>query len=188
MAVEQRRKKMNLIQLTFIVAVNMMGSGIIMLPANMAQVGAISLLSWLVTAVGSMAIAYGFAQAGLFNQRPGGMSAYAEDAYGKSGYFLVFFLYFLSLADGNVAIGISAVGYLAGFLPLAIIYPDRDVPRADRAALADNGRELWRTQPYGPHRLYYCLGRHHSRWSALDYRLAVVQTGDICRSLESEWA
>ncbi|MFQ6242047.1 putrescine-ornithine antiporter [Sinorhizobium meliloti] len=110
-------KKMNLIQLTFIVAVNMMGSGIIMLPANMAQVGAISLLSWLVTAVGSMAIAYGFAQAGLFNQRPGGMSAYAEDAYGKPGYFLVFFLYFLSLAVGNVAIGISAVGYLAGFFP-----------------------------------------------------------------------
>jgi putrescine:ornithine antiporter len=110
-------KKMNLIQLTFIVAVNMMGSGIIMLPANMAQVGAISLLSWLVTAVGSMAIAFGFAQAGIYNQRPGGMSAYAEDAYGKAGYFLVFFLYFLSLAVGNVAIGISAVGYLAGFFP-----------------------------------------------------------------------
>jgi len=52
-----------------------------MLPANMAQVGAISLLSWIVTAIGSMAIAYGFAQAGLFNQRPGGMAAYAEDAY-----------------------------------------------------------------------------------------------------------
>ena len=111
------RKKMNLVQLTFIVAVNMMGSGIIMLPANMAQVGAISLLSWLVTAVGSMAIAFGFAQAGLFNQRPGGMSAYAEDAYGRPGYFLVFFLYFLSLLVGNVAIGISAVGYLAGFFP-----------------------------------------------------------------------
>jgi putrescine:ornithine antiporter len=108
---------MNLIQLTFIVAVNMMGSGIIMLPTNMAQVGAISLLSWVVTALGSMAIAYGFAQAGLFNQRPGGMSAYAEDAYGKSGYFLVFILYFLSLAIGNVAIAISAVGYLAAFFP-----------------------------------------------------------------------
>ena len=111
------KKKMNLVQLTFIVAVNMMGSGIIMLPANMAQVGAISLLSWLVTAVGSMAIAYGFAQAGLLNQRSGGMSAYAEDTYGKAGYFLVFFMYFLSLAVGNVAIGISAVGYLAGFFP-----------------------------------------------------------------------
>src|SRR3954468_8782620 len=87
-------KKMNLMQLTFLVAVNMMGSGIIMLPTNMAEVGAISLLSWLVTAVGSMAIAYGFAQAGLFNQRTGGMAAYAEDAYGRPGYFLVFMLYF----------------------------------------------------------------------------------------------
>jgi putrescine:ornithine antiporter len=113
----QEKKKMNLMQLTFIVAVNMMGSGIIMLPTNMAQVGAISLLSWIVTAVGSMAIAYGFAQAGLFNQRKGGMAAYAEDAYGKPGYFQVFMLYFLSLAIGNVAIAISAVGYLAGFFP-----------------------------------------------------------------------
>src|ERR1700747_925338 len=104
-------KKMSMMQLTVLVAVNMMGSGIIMLPANMAQVGAISLLSWVVTAVGSMAIAYGVAQAGLFNQREGGMSAYAEDAYGKSGYFVVFYLYFLSLAIGNVAIAISAAGY-----------------------------------------------------------------------------
>src|SRR3954453_8351598 len=113
----QQQKKMNLVQLTFILAVNMIGSGIIMLPTNMAQVGAISLLSWVVTAVGSMAIAYGFAQAGIFNERPGGMSAYAEDAYGRPGYFMVFFLYFLSLAIGNVAIAISAVGYLATFLP-----------------------------------------------------------------------
>ena len=110
-------KKMNVMQLTVLTAVNMMGSGIIMLPANMAQVGAISLLSWIVTAIGSMAIAYGFAQAGVFNAKPGGMAAYAEDAYGRDGYFLTFFLYFLSLAIGNVAIAISAVGYLSAFFP-----------------------------------------------------------------------
>jgi len=113
----QPKKKMNLVQLTFIVAVNMMGSGIIMLPTNMAKVGAISLLSWIVTAIGSMALAYGFAQAGIFNQRPGGLAAYAEDGYGKDGYFQAFFLYFVSLAIGNVAIAISAVGYLATFFP-----------------------------------------------------------------------
>ena len=112
-----QQQKMTLVQLTFIVAVNMMGSGIIMLPTNMANVGAISLLSWAVTAVGSLALAYGFAQAGLLNQRPGGMAAYAEDAYGKPGYFQVFFLYFLSLAIANVAVAISAVGYLAAFVP-----------------------------------------------------------------------
>jgi putrescine:ornithine antiporter len=111
------KKKMSMLQLTVVVAVNMMGSGIIMLPTNMAKVGAISLLSWIVTVLGSMAIAYGFAQAGIFNQRAGGMSAYAEDAYGKSGFFVVFLLYFFSLAIGNVAIAISAVGYLATFFP-----------------------------------------------------------------------
>lgn len=111
------QKKMNVVQLTFIVMVNMMGSGIIMLPSNMAKVGAISLTSWLVTALGSLAIAWGFAQAGIFNQRPGGLAAYAEDAYGKDGYFQVFFLYFLSLAIANVAVAISALGYLASFFP-----------------------------------------------------------------------
>jgi putrescine:ornithine antiporter len=110
-------KKMSLFGLTTLVAVNMMGSGIIMLPANMAQLGAVSLLSWIITAVGSMAIAYCFAQCGIFCNRSGGMSAYSEEAHGKSAFFLCSFLYFLSLAIGNVAIGISAVGYLTSFIP-----------------------------------------------------------------------
>jgi putrescine:ornithine antiporter len=118
-----QQKKMSVLQLTFIVTVNMMGSGIIMLPANMAKVGAISLLSWVVTALGSMAIAYGFAQAGIFNQRSGGMAAYAEDAYGKDGYFQVFFLYFLSLAVANVAVASSALGYISNFFPVLSATP-----------------------------------------------------------------
>ena len=77
-----------------------------------------------------MAIAYGFAQAGLFNQRAGGMAAYAEDAYGKPGYFQVFFLYFLSLAIGNVAIAISAVGYLSTFFPGMSVTPIATLPIA----------------------------------------------------------
>ena len=117
------QKKMNLTQLTFIVTVNMMGSGIIMLPSNMAKVGAISLLSWIVTAVGSLALAWGFAQAGLFNQRPGGLAAYGEDAYGKAGYFQVFYLYFISLAIANVAVASSALGYLSAFAPVLTSTP-----------------------------------------------------------------
>jgi putrescine:ornithine antiporter len=110
-------KKMSLTGLTTLVMVNMMGSGIIMLPSSMAQLGAVSLLSWIITAVGSMAIAYCFAQCGVYCARSGGMSAYTEEAHGKSAFFLCSFLYFLSLAIGNVAIGISAVGYLTPFFP-----------------------------------------------------------------------
>ncbi|MDU1773060.1 MAG: putrescine-ornithine antiporter, partial [Dialister micraerophilus] len=47
-------KKMSVGQLTIITAVNMMGSGIIMLPSKLAQVGGLSIVSWVVTAVGSM--------------------------------------------------------------------------------------------------------------------------------------
>ena len=52
--------KMSVMQLTILTAVNMMGSGIIMLPTKLAQVGALSIVSWLVTAVGPMCLAYVF--------------------------------------------------------------------------------------------------------------------------------
>ncbi|HDS1777156.1 TPA: putrescine-ornithine antiporter [Pseudomonas putida] len=110
-------KKMSLVGLTTLVTVNMMGSGIILLPTNMAQLGAVSLLSWLFTAIGSMAIAYCFAQCGVFCSRSGGLSAYTEEAHAKSGFFLCSYLYFLSLAIANVAVAISAVGYMTAFLP-----------------------------------------------------------------------
>jgi putrescine:ornithine antiporter len=110
-------KKMNLMGLTTLVTVNMMGSGIIMLPTNMAQLGAVSLLSWIFTAIGSMAIAYCFAQCGIFCPRSGGLSAYTEEAHAKSGFFICSYLYFLSLAIANVAVAISAVGYMTSFVP-----------------------------------------------------------------------
>ncbi|MBA4362602.1 MAG: putrescine-ornithine antiporter, partial [Pseudomonas sp.] len=110
-------KKMSLMGLTTLVTVNMMGSGIIMLPTSMAQLGAVSLLSWIVTAIGSMSIAYCFSQCGIFCPRPGGLSAYTEEAHAKSGFFLCSYLYFLSLAIANVAVAISAVGYMTSFLP-----------------------------------------------------------------------
>lgn len=110
-------KKMGLTGLTTLVMVNMMGSGIIMLPSSMAQLGAVSLLSWVFTALGSMAIAYCFAQCGIYCTRSGGMSAYSEEAHGKSAFFLCSYLYFLSLVISNVAISISAVGYLTPFVP-----------------------------------------------------------------------
>jgi len=110
-------KKMGLVGLTTLVTVNMMGSGIILLPSSMAQLGAVSLLSWIVTAIGSMAIAYCFAQCGIYCTKSGGMSAYSEEAHGKSAFFLCSYLYFLSLVISNVAISIAAVGYLTPFVP-----------------------------------------------------------------------
>lgn len=110
------RSKMSVLQLTILTVVNMMGSGIIMLPSKLAQVGTISILSWLVTAVGSMALAYAFAKCGRFSKNTGGMGGYAEYSFGKSGNFMANYTYAVSLLIANVAIAITAVGYLSVFM------------------------------------------------------------------------
>lgn len=105
-------KKMSVTQLTIITAVNMMGSGIVMLPSKLASVGTMSVLSWLVTLTGALCLAYGFARCGMFSKNTKeGMGGYAEYSFGKDGNFMANFTYALSLVIANVAIGVSAVGY-----------------------------------------------------------------------------
>ncbi len=106
-----KSNKMGVVQLTILTMVNMMGSGIIMLPTKLSEVGTISIISWLVTAVGSMALAWAFAKCGMFSRKSGGMGGYAEYAFGKSGNFMANYTYGVSLLIANVAIAISAVGY-----------------------------------------------------------------------------
>ncbi|MBV8046482.1 MAG: putrescine-ornithine antiporter [Paludibacterium sp.] len=112
-----KSSKMGVVGLTILVAVNMMGSGVILLPANLARVGSITILSWIVSAIGAMAISYSFAQCSFYVTRAGGMSAYAEEAHGKSSFFMASYTYYLSLAIANVAIAISVIGYLTPFFP-----------------------------------------------------------------------
>ncbi len=109
---------MGVVQLTILTMVNMMGSGIIMLPTKLAEVGTVSILSWLVTATGATLLAYAFAMAGRYSKRPGGMGGYAEYAFGKAGNFTANFTYFISLVIANIAIAISAVGYALSFMQI----------------------------------------------------------------------
>ncbi|CAI8727689.1 MULTISPECIES: putrescine-ornithine antiporter [Pseudomonas] len=105
-------KKMSVGQLTMLTAVNMLGSGIILLPSKLAEVGGISILSWLITATGSLALAYAFARCGMLSRKTGGMGGYAEYTFGKAGNYLTNYTYGLSLLIANVAISITAVGYI----------------------------------------------------------------------------
>ena len=110
------KNKMSVMQLTILTAVNMMGSGIIMLPTKLAQVGALSIVSWVITALGSMALAYAFAKCGMYSRRDGGMGGFSEYSFGKAGNFLANYTYSISLLIANIAIAISAVGYGATFM------------------------------------------------------------------------
>ena len=111
-----KSNKIGVVQLTILTMVNMMGSGIIMLPTKLAEIGTISIVSWLVTAVGSTALAYAFAQCGMFSKKSGGMGGYVEYSFGKAGNFMANYTYGVSLVIANTAIAISAVGYGSEFL------------------------------------------------------------------------
>ena len=106
---------MSLVQLTFVAAANMLGAGIIMLPTKLAEVGTISIISWIITSLGSLALALTFARCGMFSTKPGGMGGYAEYRFGCLGHFMTSYSYSVSIVIANVAIAISAVGYGAGF-------------------------------------------------------------------------
>ncbi len=115
----ENRAKMSVTQLTLLTAINMMGSGIVMLPTKLAEVGTISILSWLITALGSLCLAYAFAKCGMFSKRPG-MGGYTEYAFGKAGNFMANYTYGVSLLFANIAIAITCVGHGAEFLEMEL--------------------------------------------------------------------
>lgn len=117
---QKKENRMGLVSLTVITIINMMGSGIILLPANLAQVGNISVLSWVVTAIGAILLAYAFARAGTYSNHQGGMGGYAEYAHGRSGNFITNYTYFVSLAIANIAIAVTTVGYGASLLSIKL--------------------------------------------------------------------
>ena len=116
---EQNPKKMSVTQLTLLTAINMMGSGIVMLPTKLAEIGTISILSWVITAFGSLCLAYAFAKCGMFSKRPG-MGGYAEYAFGKAGNFLANYTYGISLLFANIAIALTCVGYGSELLGISL--------------------------------------------------------------------
>lgn len=106
---ENARHKIGLFELTVITTINIMGAGIIMLPTNLAQVGSISILSWIATATGSLIIAYIFAKAGMYTKKKGGMVGYAQYTFGNSGAFITSYTFVIAIILANCAIGLSAL-------------------------------------------------------------------------------
>ncbi len=102
-------------QLTFLTSINMMGSGIIMLPTKLAQVGTISILSWLLTVAGELCLAFCFAKCGTYSKYQG-LGGYAYNAFGKGGSFLANYTYGISMVFANVALSVTCIGYLQQFL------------------------------------------------------------------------
>ena len=110
-------RKIGLIACTGVVAGNMMGSGIALLPANLAAIGGISLWGWVISLIGAMSLAYVYARLATKNPQQGGPIAYAGELSPAFG-FQTGVLYYHANWIGNLAIGITAISYLSTFFPI----------------------------------------------------------------------
>jgi arginine:agmatine antiporter len=100
-----------------LVAGNMIGTGIFLLPVNLAQVGSISIYGWLIATAGAAALGLVFARLGQINPQQGGPYAYARDFLGPFAGFQTNYIYWFGNWVGNIAIAVAAVGYLAELVP-----------------------------------------------------------------------
>ena len=110
--------KIGALRAMFIVAGNMIGSGVYLLPQTLGSVGSSSMLGWLFAAGGALLLALVFAM--LFRVRPEreGMVGQVSGALGPFFGFQASFLYWLSGWIGNGAIAVTATSYLSVFFPV----------------------------------------------------------------------
>ena len=113
----QPGRKMSLTQATMLVAGNMIGTGLFLLPVNLAQVGGIAIFGWVIATVGVAGLGLVFAKLGELNPQQGGPYAYARDFLGPFAGFQTNYVYWFGNWIGNIAIAVAAVGYLAELVP-----------------------------------------------------------------------
>jgi len=110
-------RKMSLVQATMLVAGNMIGTGVFLLPVSLASVGSIAIFGWVIATAGAAALGLVFARLGELDPQEGGPYAYARDFLGPYVGFQTNYVYWFGNWIGNIAIALAAVGYLAEFIP-----------------------------------------------------------------------
>ena len=100
-----------------LVAGNMIGSGIFLLPSSLAPYGSISILAWVITSAGAVALAVVFSRLARRAPGAGGPYAYPRIGFGDFAGFLVGWGYWISILATNAAIAVAFVSYLTHFAP-----------------------------------------------------------------------
>ena len=102
---------------------NLIGSGVYLLPANLAPLGPNALIGWLVTIGGALCLAFVFARLGGKLPLAGGPYAFVNAAFGPVAGFVVAWSYWVMIWAGNAAVAIAAVSALGLVFPALLTTP-----------------------------------------------------------------
>ena len=112
-----KKKQLGMWMLTALVVGNMIGSGVFLLPASLAQYGTVTIFSWIGTAIGAMLLALVFAKLCTLFPKTGGPYVYCKEGFGNFVGFQVAYNYWIYMWVGNAAIAVAFTGYLSTFWP-----------------------------------------------------------------------
>ncbi len=117
MSAPTTQRSLGLWRTTSLVVGNIVGAGILMLPASLAIYGAIGLVGWVVTSVGAICLALIFARLSKQFPKTGGPYAYSREAFGDFVGFQMAWSYWVGTWASNAAIATTFVSYLTVFWP-----------------------------------------------------------------------
>lgn len=89
------------------------GSGVFMLPANLAPFGWLTLIGWILSGLGAVMLALVFAKLCARFPRTGGPHAYVEEMFGKEASFFTGWTYWIISWVSTTAVISASIGYLA---------------------------------------------------------------------------
>ncbi len=111
-------RKVGLITATSLVVGNMIGAGIYVLPATLASYGSISIVGWILSALGALVLAKIFGNfSKMIVNKSGGPYTYTREGFGDFIAFLVAWGYWICIWVGNASLVVAIISALSFFFP-----------------------------------------------------------------------
>lgn len=116
-------KKLGAFLATMLVAGNMIGSGVYLLPASLGAVGSVTVLGWLFAIGGAALLGGAFSALTILRPHGTGLISHVRESFGPGAAFVWGMCYWFACWTGNVAIALAVVGYLGYFIPAVATQP-----------------------------------------------------------------
>lgn len=115
--------KLGLFATLALVMGSMIGTGVFLLPAQLAPFGWNAVAGWVITIGGAVCLAHVLAK--LIAARPHavGVAALIESELGPLAGFLIGFAFWVSIWAGTVTVAVGAVSYASSFFPILAVHP-----------------------------------------------------------------
>ncbi len=123
MSYASEQRQFGLWRTTALVVGNMIGTSIFILPASLGAFGSLSLLGWVVTSFGAMALALVFGRLSQREPLTGGPYAYSRKAFGDFIGFQMAWSYWIVNWVSNAAVCVAFVNFLSYVFPEILSSP-----------------------------------------------------------------